>query len=246
MPIKLGWFEEREYGGRKCYRVYSVIREPEEVTMTQEDSSNPLPVGLHFFWYEEATPEELAEQWAQLCASTHRLVFIREELEVVNEIGDIDQALDRLAYHMENYLVRIYELRERAAKLLRLFANYNGDARELKARRIRIQAVNGMLHLNQNIKDQYLALVSILDDDIDLRNLNTHETFLSLGYSTGYDVYDPHDALIDLRRDESAHEHFQEKLREEIGRTVEHYVAKIGRIQEYAMELLREMDFVRK
>jgi len=214
--------------------------------MTQEDSFNPLPVGLHFFWYEEATPEEHAKHWAQLCVCTHRLVFIREELEAVNEIGDIDQALERLAYHMENHLVRIYELRERAAKLLKVFARHDGEIRELKGRKTRRQALNKMALISQHVQDQYLGLLSMLDDDIDLRNLNTHETFLSLGYSTGYDIYDPHDALVDLHGDELALKDFQKKLREEIGRTVEHYVAKIGCIQDHAMELLKEMDFVRR
>lgn len=142
--------------------------------------------------------------------------------------------------------MRIYELRERAAKLLKLFARHDGEIRELKGRKTRRQALSNMPLISQDAKEQFLRLMSILDDDIDLRNLNTHETFLSLGYSTGYDIYDPHDALIDLQRDEAAHKDFQRKLRDEIGRTVEHYVAKIGMIQSHAMSLLKEMDFLGK
>jgi hypothetical protein len=101
--------------------------------MTQEDSSNPLPIGLQFFWYESKPGEEHAQHWAQLCGSMHRLVFVREELEAVNSTRDIDQALERLAYHMENYLVRIYELRERAVKLLAAFSGYKGRIDQLKS-----------------------------------------------------------------------------------------------------------------
>jgi hypothetical protein len=214
--------------------------------MTLEDSSNPLPTGLRFFWYENKPGEEHAQHWAQLCASIHRLVFIREELEVVNNIRDMNQALERLAYHMENYLVRIYELRERVAKLLATFSGYRGNIGQLKWRETRQEALSRLLHIGPKITDQYLRLLSILDDDIDLRNQNTHDTFLGLGFSTGYDIFDPHDVLVDLQDQVQAHKDFKKRLRKEIGQAVRRYDMKIDEIIHLTRGLLEEMGFTEK
>ncbi len=37
--------------------------------MTQEDSSNLLPIGLYFYWYESKPDEEHTQYWSQLYAS---------------------------------------------------------------------------------------------------------------------------------------------------------------------------------
>lgn len=214
--------------------------------MTQEDSSSCLPTGLHFYWYEcKPGEDEHPQYWAQLCGSLHRLAFVREELEAINEISDIDLALQRLAYHMENYLVRIYELRERAAKLLKAFSGYKGKFEQLKRRKNRQDTVNKLSSIDKNTSGCYLQLLSFLDDDIDLRNENTHQTFLSLGYSTAVDVYEPHDLLIELQRQPKAQEDLKEQLREEIEKTVQRYCEKIDKIIHFTEVLLDRMDFIK-
>ncbi len=214
--------------------------------MSQDDTSNPLPIGLQFYWYESKPGEEYAQYWAELCGSMHRLAYVREELEAVRGIRDIDQALERLAYHMENYLIRIYELRERSAKLLKVVSGYEGSIGQLKGRDTRQNALSRLPHISASIVYQYLSLLSLLDDDIELRNQNTHDTFLSLGFSAGYDIYDPHDALLDLQHQEREHKEFKRRLRKEISQTVEHYSTKIDEIISLTQGLLEAMDFTGK
>jgi len=180
----------------------------------------------------------------------HRLGFVREELQAVLEIQDIDLALQRLAYHMENYLVRIYELRERAAKLLKAATGFKGDIGSLKKRDDkkgdgREKVVRGLSSIDQAAGDLYLQLLDDLDEDICLRNKNTHCTFLSLGFCTGDDVYDPHDALLDLEsQDSAALDSFKERLREEVENTVRRYDDKIQDIVGLTHGLLEQLDFV--
>lgn len=204
-----------------------------------------LPTGLHFYWYEPKRAEEHPRYWGQLCGSMHRLAFVREELNATIELPDVDQALERLAYHMENYLVRIYELRERAAKLIASCAGYRGDIGPLKARDKRQDVVAG-LAVEQAAKKRYLELLGSLDDDIALRNHNTHDTFLSLGYSTGHDICDPHDALLDVQAMDGAEfGRFQDILREEMIGTVDRYHDRIGKILDITRQLLEQLDFAK-
>lgn len=204
-----------------------------------------LPRGLYFYWYEPTPGDEHRRDRAELCGSMHRLVFVREELDAISELPDINLGLERLAYHMENYLVRIYELRERAARLLATCGGHAPSIGSLKGRDQRQITVNG-LAINQPARDRYLELLSILDDDIALRNQNTHNTFLSLGYSTGQDIFDPHDALLDVQsQNASAFEKLRETLRDEIDRSIERYREKIDKIIEITRQLLEHLDFVK-
>ncbi len=214
--------------------------------MTKESQFNLIPIGLHFYWYESSQPEEHAQYWGQLCGSMHRLVFVREELNAVVTISNTDEALYRLEYHMENYLVRIYELRERAAKLLKAYAG-DGDIGKLKGKKTREIEVKRVLPSNPDVLEQYLNLLSVLDSDIELRNQNTHATFLSLGYSTGYDIFDPHDVLnVDLQPQSAKYEEFVGNLKEAIEQTIYGYEGKINQILQITEGLLSQLDFVQK
>ncbi len=210
--------------------------------MYQESSFNSLTVGLRFYWYESPHWEEHAQYWGQLCGSIHRIVFVGEEFNTINKVIDIGEALERLKYHMENYLVRIYELRERAAKLVRAFSG-KGDIGKLKGKKTREDEVERILPNNPEITRQYLDLLLLLDDDIDLRNQNTHDTFLSLGYCNEYDIFNPHDVLVELQAQSAEYEEFVQQLRSAIDQTIHHYDEKIKQIIQLTEGLLKQMDF---
>ena len=69
---------------------------------------------LEFYWYETKLGEEAGAAWGQLAVAADRLNFVCEELAACASEAKIELVLGRLGYHMENYLVRVYELRERA------------------------------------------------------------------------------------------------------------------------------------
>jgi hypothetical protein len=47
-------------------------------------------------------------------------------------------------------------------------------------------------------------LLQLLDEEINIRNTHTHEQFLNVVLDTGYDIFNPQDALIDLQKNETA------------------------------------------
>jgi len=69
---------------------------------------------LEFYWHETKPGEEAGTTWGQLAGASHRLHFVCQEMESSPSDAIIEHALERLEYHMENYPVRVYELRERA------------------------------------------------------------------------------------------------------------------------------------
>jgi hypothetical protein len=210
-----------------------------------DDCNDTIPYGLHFFWYESKTGEEYQEAWGQLCGSMHRLVFLREEFAGFKVSADMDYTLDRLSYHMENYLIRIYELRERAARLIGLFAKYEGKMTDLKGRKSRAAVVRE-LSIPESTANTYLELLLVLDPDIALRNMNTHNTFLSLGFCVGSDIYDPHDMILDLSQDSKSYSKFKKALTKEIKKVRTEYAERIETVRILTEKCLYEMDFVRR
>ncbi len=215
--------------------------------MTEEDSKNSFSRGLWFYWYERRAGEEHRWYWAQLCGSMHRLMFVSEEFAVIKRMRDTDLALQRLAYHMENYLIRVYELRERVVKLFATFAGYKGKMSLLKGKGTRRDTVRKITTVDQRVSDTYLDLLSLIDDDIDLRNQNTHDTFLSLGVATEHNIHDPHDALLDVQHQHpEMYDDFRRRIKQEIGKTVKRYNQKIRQINRLTMKVLDDMDFMNR
>jgi hypothetical protein len=216
--------------------------------MKQDDSTDLFSTGLWFYWYERRPGKEHQWYWGQLVGSTHRLQFIRDELLRAARVSDIDLALERLSYQMENYLTRVYELRERTAKLLLASAGHHADARllkEVKSKKTRQTAVEKLTAIDQRLQDTYLELLALIDDDIDLRNQNTHDTFLSLGLSTGGDIFDPPDALLDVQHQPpQICERFKRKLRSQIREAIKREDAKISEVIRLAWKILEQADFV--
>jgi hypothetical protein len=96
---------------------------------------------LEFYWYETKPGEEAGTAWGQLAGASHRLLFVCQEMESSNSDAIIEHALERLEYHMENYLVRVYELRERAVALAAALDGRAELARQLKSARHRDSAL---------------------------------------------------------------------------------------------------------
>jgi hypothetical protein len=140
----------------------------------------------------------------QLAGAAHRLLFVREELEACTSDPNIETVLMRLEYHMENYLVRIYELRERTVSLAAVIIGDVQIARLLKSKRQRSTALRMIQNYGSALSQSLETLLARLDSDIALRNRHTHDTFLSIVICVDNDIYDPADALMDLGHDPDA------------------------------------------
>ena len=98
--------------------------------MTKNDALSERTPGLHCVWWETKKGEEAQVWWGQLAGSTHSLHIIVDQLETLASKSNINLALTELSYHLENYVVRIDELRERARGFLNAMIN---DERKLRA-----------------------------------------------------------------------------------------------------------------
>jgi hypothetical protein len=87
-------------------------------------------------------------------------------------------------------------------------------------------------------------VVTLLDDDIGLRNLHTHRFYLSLGLYTGDDIHDPHDALLDLSRNAKAREGLEAYMRQEISEMTNRYQDRISNLIGAIQHLLNVADEV--
>jgi hypothetical protein len=96
---------------------------------------------LEFYWYETKHGEDAGTAWGQLAGASHRLDFVCQEMGSCPSDAIVERALKRLEYHMENYLVRVYELRERAVALAAALDGRVEVARQLKSARHRDSAL---------------------------------------------------------------------------------------------------------
>jgi hypothetical protein len=127
---------------------------------------------------------------------------------------------------MENYLVRAYELRERAVSLAANIVGRREVAGLLKSKRRRGAALQSIQNTGSLFVGALETLLASLDADIALRNQHTHDKFLSVGIWTDNDIFDPADALLDLSERSEAYLQLCDFLREEIGRLVNEHVTK--------------------
>jgi hypothetical protein len=172
--------------------------------MTNDGTLSGRTPGLQFVWWETNVGEEAETWWRQLAGSTHRLRIVADQLEMLASKRNIDLALTELAYYLENYFVRIYELRERALGLLIAVTHDTASVRALKSQKGRQKALIA-LHKQVPMPMTPLEdLLQLLDEEINIRNTHTHEQFLNVVLDTGYDIFNPQDALIDLQKNETA------------------------------------------
>lgn len=205
------------------------------------DDDEDLP-RLEFYWEEPRPGEDIGDLWGELAGSTHRLLVVRDELDELEGEADIDRALTRLAYHIENYLVRVYELRDRCLGLLAAFTGQPKAVDALRHPDKRESAIHELSQQHPEATTTAAALIKLLHEDILLRNQHTHRQFLRLGLYTGSDVYDPSDALVDLKRDPAAWERVTGILRREISRLVTEYGEKVGKVSDLTRAFLTVTD----
>jgi hypothetical protein len=205
------------------------------------DMGNESPFSLELYYTEIKPGEEVGYQWGQLSGSFHRLHFVAEEFESASRERDVDLALSRLMYTVENYLPRVYELRERLLALLKAISGCNNKAiGRLKNPTIRKAAAKSLEEASDRPIKIPVRLLDSLDEDIELRTQQTHKNFLDFGLYTGDDIYNPQDALLDLNRKPKDRQLLENLLRKEIQRHVKEYTQKIYAISEMVRNFLEE------
>src|SRR3989304_576619 len=139
------------------------------------------PSALQFYWYEIRPNEVKGAAWGQFVDAIHRMLDIDEELSETLRQREIQKRLHRMTRIIESYLYRAYELRERMAHLLAVVGGDAAAAKVAKHPKKRATALGKLQGLHPALVERADRLLSLLDDDMLLRNMHTHEQFLSLG-----------------------------------------------------------------
>lgn len=192
------------------------------------------PSALRFYWYEIKPSEALGSMWGQFVGAMHRLVDISEELSEVSKQRDVLRRLHSATRLIESYLHRAYELRERAVKLLGAITGRTKLASSAKKPAERSKAMNTLRARHSDLVDAISRLLILLDDDMLLRNMHTHEQFLSLGLWAPNGPYDPDDVLVELEHRPDEYRKMIAFLRIEIRKLVGQYRKRIRSIVDAA------------
>ena len=223
---------------------------------------------LQFYWYE-TKPHETAEKLqGELVGAAHRLRFVVQMLGELTDNVKLDSAemISMLKYNAENYYYRIYEMRERAVSLVAARclpepANATENQKTI-LRKKRNALVKGLKSQNLQHREDALSIVQretphlvlslrrillILNQDSLLRNLHTHETFLSLGLMTDGAPYDPVDVLNNDMEDPAERAWFEDLLRAQSKKLAEEYRYRAKQAIEAAFDLFDDsrQEFVK-
>jgi hypothetical protein len=140
----------------------------------------------------------------ELWWSIERLAYLRAEMESLpSQRRTPEVEVYRILYHLENYLIRVYEIRERALGLLAEVVDQSVEGLRHPARRA--ATASALTAGARRPLELRLQLQDLLDQDIGTRNLHTHETFVRLevcsstGAPRGDNVLD---IFADLAKDE--------------------------------------------
>jgi hypothetical protein len=196
---------------------------------------------LQFYCYEIKSDEQLDARWAQAVGAMHRLRCVCDELTESATDPKIERTLERLAYNVENYLVRTYELRERIICFVATLSGASSQGarrigRNLKSAEKRKLAIANVREVLPKMASPLESLLDLLDNDINMRNFHTHDTFLQIGMWAENDVHDPADALLDLHG--QARKRLETFLRKEARRFAREYERKADRIIRSATALV--------
>jgi len=203
------------------------------------------PSALQFYWYEIKPSEAKEAAWGQFVGAIHRLLDIDEEFTDALRQRDIQKRLHRVTRITESYLHRAYELRERMVYLL---AVVSGDATAAKATKNpqkRVNALSKIQGSHRALCEGVDRLMKVLDDDMLLRNMHTHEQFLSLGFIAHNGPHDPDDVLMELEHRPDEYKAMSSLLRKETRKLADEYRARIRSVRDAAFALAEIADPVR-
>ncbi len=144
--------------------------------------------------------------WGELGHALIRLKFSVSEFERgMSNLKDLHSIL-RLHYQLQNYHTSSYELAER---LFSFLASLSGEVSKTTKRMLRdpSQQQKALASLRKTVNVSITPLkrvLRVLNDDTELRHINTHKTFIRLAFNDGYQWVDIEDIWWDLEENAAA------------------------------------------
>lgn len=157
------------------------------------------PWRLDICWYEPHGDDKkrLNTCCSELIGSLYKLTFVLLELEETAEKPDLEAAYDYTDYHIENYLTRLFAMRERLLSAMHLLTGL--DACDLKQKDKRPLKAPRFAAVAPKATEIVVELLDLIDDDIQTRNMDTHNAFFHIFLYSGHDNWvEPRNVLMEV------------------------------------------------
>lgn len=209
-----------------------------------------MPCSLQLYTLDFYPHEAVGKYWAELLGAMNRLRYIYEVLPVSRRKIKIENLLDHLQMSIESFLYRTYELRERVVLLtLSIIGPLSKEESRrlstlLKDPRQREPLIQQISKRTPDITESLQSLFFVLDieGEIESRNKHTHNRFLELGLVTDDDIYNPWDALLDLKQGSQERHKLESLLRKEVAKTAKEHQRKINKVFKATMNFIEATE----
>ena len=192
------------------------------------------------FPIEGSVTERLQRYYGELIGAAHKVQFVALGLEDALRIGDLSSAIEHVEYHVENYLSRVYQLRDRAIAAAE--TAYGGSLSDLR-HRDRRPALSSRLEARlPKVTSPLFSLIQLIDQDIQTHNTLTHRTALHLHVSADDgQMLDPSTVLMGIS-DHPDRKKIEKTLRTDLADFVEPYTQRIEAVFHATIELANAFD----
>jgi hypothetical protein len=162
-----------------------------------------MPETMKVYWRKIRPDEGIMAHWAELGHALMRLKFVADEFELsMNNLTDLE-SIYRVLGQLANYHACVYELQER---LFAFVAAMTKTSKKQTKGILLKSSKEGVLlsALPTNAKECAEPLKQVireLSNDVEIRNIHTHETFVRLAVSEGPRWIDIEDLWWELEED---------------------------------------------
>lgn len=195
-------------------------------------------------WYDEITSaSDLQRALGEMIGTTHMLAFIRDSLDDLANLDDLDHAIQQAELLVESYHQRLYFLRERAQGVVRALTGVKGLVQKDPTKRERAFAY--VARTAPLTGERVRALLDLVCSDVEARNLHTHRIYHHLefhvGLNLGSDGYDARDVLVEIEGTDQA-DKIHASMREALQRLGDEYREKIWAVITATIDLAKAVE----
>ncbi len=137
-----------------------------------------------FYYDTQVSPENQPERVARRCGA--EIILLCEQLFIISEQmtnslrkKETEDIISLCHFHHENLLLRLYALRERVWDVMAALADVPRKA--TGNNQFRSSVLSRIKTNYPNIETAFSSLLSLIEPDMEWRNVATHETILILG-----------------------------------------------------------------
>lgn len=230
------------------YLIHKDGRKRHKPSMVDEIKKGPsIIVG---YYETKVSPENEPRRIAQRCSAEiislgNQLNTVSQQLTAGLRRRDINDVVDSTAFNYENFLFRVYSLRERVWDVLAALATV--DRSRTGDKKFRELVLATISNTYPELYKAVLNLQTLIASDLELRNVGTHQTFLILGITydgDSNDLYDLDSAIQSFDPKSKVGKFRGSEIRKALGQFTREQRSHIEEIQRAAFDVVHQFHGV--